>query len=250
MSYPDSIKPSLNEAKARVARASEHIARLEAEIPAALRVNTGGAVVVSAQTTGRFENATDTFVPTIAPPIVAILIGETVYNLKAALDYLVSALFELDNSGKRNSSAKFIIEQSENAWDKYLPISCGGTSTKDPRKLWLQKLTASHRAELKRLQPFPGRHETQWLLTLQGLTNPDRHSRLTWVRSRITHITVAANPSEPAFKVPATSHLPVGVEAQITGEILLKDGARVEETLRAIASQVTYVLNIFEPDFN
>jgi hypothetical protein len=249
-----SRKPSLDDAGARVGRAGEHIARLEIEIEAALSLDAGrraarnASVVVPAGTTGVFKDSTHTdSEPVAAPPIIPILIGEAAYNLKAALDYLVTSLFELDTAGERNGSTKFVIETSEKAWNNYFPPSVGGTSRKREKDLWLHRLKHRHQAALKGLQPFPGR--PQWLLVLQRLTNPDKHSRLTWVRASITGVVVTKNTAGAGFTVPSAAGVPMGVEAQITGEVLFKEGARVVETLKEIERQAADVLKIFDPDF-
>ncbi len=74
MQHPNSPKPSLNDARARVDRASEHIDRLWDNLTVMTREQWEGLRVTSAVT------------PFEAPPIISILIGEIVYNLKAALD--------------------------------------------------------------------------------------------------------------------------------------------------------------------
>src|SRR6266568_1162319 len=158
-------KPSLDDALARVSRANEHIASLEREIAAVLSPDRTIRLAASAGLGGGAQYIS-------APPILAILIGETLYNLRAALDYLVFELVYLD-AGKPKSGTKFLIEDTVEGWDKHLPNF--NMSGHERRKLWLDKLTAAHQAALKALQPC---HGCEWTRRLRGLSNPDKHRRL------------------------------------------------------------------------
>ena len=103
-----SKKPSLDDARARIGRAKEHIATVEREIVAAMPPDRTITTVIA----GGFLSGTRYINP---PPILPILIGETIYNLRAALDYLVYELFYLD-TGETTNITKFVIEDSEQSW--------------------------------------------------------------------------------------------------------------------------------------
>jgi hypothetical protein len=129
------VEPSLDGAHARVDRAKHHIASLECEI---------AAVLPPDRTISRMMLRPDFFSGgarggtqyVSAPPILAILIGETIYNLRAALDYLVFELAHLD-TGKPQGGTKFLIEDSEKVWHGHLP-----TPTTDAKQLKREKRLA------------------------------------------------------------------------------------------------------------
>lgn len=98
------------------------------------------------------------------PPEIGILVGETVYNLRAALDYLVYELAILD-SGHVQEKTQFPIESCESEWE----------SNQDRR---LAGLNPTHKALIKCLQPY---RECDWTGVLRDISNPDKHRTLTLV---------------------------------------------------------------------
>src|SRR5262249_41682639 len=111
---PDGRQPTLNDARARVARAEDHITKLESECASVLSPNT--VVVV-----GAHNSALRGIPPSVpqAPPILSILVGETIYNLRSALDYLAYELVYLDG-GKPKSDTNFPIIDTEKQWRNFL----------------------------------------------------------------------------------------------------------------------------------
>lgn len=168
-----------------------------------------------------------------APPILSILIGETLYNLRSALDYLVHELVYLD-TGKHKGGTKFLIEDTEDAWNKHLS---GPTTTgRDRRKMWLHRMTPAHQAALKALQPCYG---CTWTGRFRALSNPDKHIRLTGVVVTVNH------GSHGAIAGPG----PVMVIFNLTTKIAFEDGSFVVETLKLFQEEVTNVIEAFDPDF-
>src|SRR5436309_1128025 len=84
------LKPSLDDAYLRVDRAQHHMVDLEHRLR-------------------RFSKRTNLVLSPTVPPICSILIGETIYNQRAALDYLIYELALLD-SGRIQDGTQFPIE--------------------------------------------------------------------------------------------------------------------------------------------
>ena len=105
------IKPSLDNAYARADRAQQHLESLKRELdkafanPSPIFSQLGDAMAdgdfIIVDYSGR-----------LLRPIWGILVGETVYNLRAALDYLVYELAILD-SGQIQEYTQFPIEDRE-----------------------------------------------------------------------------------------------------------------------------------------
>jgi hypothetical protein len=130
-------KPTLDECRSRVIRAEEHIKRLEREL----------AAIASPVTRWTRHDSIGQLIQIGAhiPSIVRILIGETLYDLRTALDYLASQLFYLA-TGRFDSRTKFLIEISPTAWNRHLSY----------KNAWLPSLARKHQTMLERFQPFNG----------------------------------------------------------------------------------------------
>lgn len=159
------------------------------------------------------------------PPRVSRLIGETIQNLRKALDYLVYELACFD--------AKTIIEKTQ-----FVIVDSEEEFRKNLRHL--KGLTGEHIAEFNRLQPYRG---CNWTKLLRDLSNPDKHKHLTAVRHPV------------AFRLDASN-----TDAILTGKQIDKDsyasiqitfskGAPVIETLEQLVVDVINTLHAFEPEF-
>jgi hypothetical protein len=228
MSNAYSPKPSLDDARARIDRAKQHIASLKHEITAVLPPD---RTIVSAVAGPAFVSGSVQYIT--SPPILAILIGETVYNLRSALDYLVYELVYLD-TGRPKHGTKFLIEDTTQKWNSHVPTA--QTPPEKRRKMWLHGLTAAHQAALKRLQPCFG---CKWTKTLRDISNPDKHRHLTLVE--------AAVHSSGHGAIGAVG--PVMVTTQLTTKVAFDDGTLVTETLNELQEEVTRVIEAFDPDF-
>jgi hypothetical protein len=93
-------KPSLENAFARVDWAKRRLGGLKAEIDAAVKVG----ITIPASATGVFEMPINP-----VPKAIPTLIGEVVYNLRTALEYLAFQLAYLD-TGQVQKGTKFPIE--------------------------------------------------------------------------------------------------------------------------------------------
>ena len=162
------------------------------------------------------------------PPIYSILIGECVYNLRAALDYLVYELSLLDYNGKVvGRIPQFIIEDEPTTWRT--------------NKWRLKFMSAKHQGMLKRLQPFKG---CDWQVILRELSNPDKHRTLAVVTSqKVTFV-----PPWPET-IPPPMYTATNMEGKLIFHVAFDDGSRVIETLQELVSEVANVLNMFNPEF-
>ena len=220
------VKPTLDEARARVARAEEHIASLEREI---ITIAPPKRTITAMVAGPAFLSGATQLIK--APPIIPILIGETIYNLRTALDYLVYQLFNLD-TGQLSNRTKFPIEDTEKSWDQYFPSP--STNSKQLKKMWLHRLTTSHKTAIKRLQPCFG---NQWTATLRDLSNPDKHRHL---------IAAPVTTNQPSYGAIAG---PVMVTFEITSKVAFEDTTLVMETLDLLQQEVADVIEAFDPDF-
>src|SRR5689334_11619575 len=99
--------------------------------------------------------------PWIVDPLrnrASVVVGEIVYNLRAALDYLVYVPAEQD-SGARQSGTQFPIEDSQQGFTAHRPTRLKGVSDE-------------HAAVIRQFQPYRG---CEWTRTLRDLSNPDKH---------------------------------------------------------------------------
>ena len=101
---------------------------------------------------------------------IKILIGEIIYNLRAALDYLIYELARLD-SGQVIDGTQFPIENSINGF-------------KRRRKSFLKGISDEHVTIVEGLQPYNG---CDWTKLIAALSNPDKHRKLTIANSSVIY---------------------------------------------------------------
>jgi len=162
----------------RVRRAGKHLANLKRRADAFCQVKSDAVVIERKPETfllpdGRevkgVLGSASSFLTKPIPPIISILVGEIVYNLRAALDYLIYELARFD-AGKVIKRTQFPIDNSEDCF-------------RGRRKTFLKGLSDVHITATKRLQPCDG---CDWTRTLKELSNPDKHMHLTVVSSPVT----------------------------------------------------------------
>ena len=149
---------TFTDALLRVDRAAEHIADLKPRIEEFAKRQAGKVVPEIHETRAGLrmhEEVED------VPRTFSVVIGEVLYNLRAALDYLVYALAWLD-SGKRNEQTQFVIADDPDDFDGQVAGRLKG-------------LSAEHVEAIKEWQPF-NRHV--WLANLRGTSNQDKHRAL------------------------------------------------------------------------
>lgn len=228
MPDPYSGYPSLDDARARVDRASEHIARLQTEISTILQNHTQWQIRTVEKAGGQFVESGDLYFPAI----INILIGEIIYNLRAALDYLVYELGILD-SGKAQERCQFPIESTPKGWTKH-------------EASWLMGLSDVHKAAIESLQPYNG---CKWTELLREISNIDKHRRL-HIASGWYHANVGRGiAGEPHTVRPDAIIGAMEVEGQVAAFVQFEDGTPVIEALEVIQLHVANVLIRFDRDF-
>ncbi len=230
MDLLNQLKPSLDGARARLLRAQGHLREFQTETQNFLSSTT--YTIWSGDLTGTFQGSSD-----VPPPhLLSILVGETIYNLRAALDYLIYELALLD-SGRIRNNTQFPIEdppkdeRDRAAWEK--SWDDGRTH---PR---LNGVSDKHKATIRKFQPF---ERCEWTRTLRHLSNPDKHRRL-----------IAVNFWSPPTTVIAPSKLPIQISAQdaITHgkpSITFDNGPDVITTLQNLQQEATKVIDLFRAE--
>jgi hypothetical protein len=216
-------KPSLETALARADRAKEHLAQLDREIEKALKAG----VTLGPSVSGLFKV---TVYP--LPKVIPILIGETMYNLRMALDCLAFQLAYLD-TGHVQKNTKFPIVDHAEAWRNQ--ITGAGTRKLGRWKLWLPRLTPGHLAALERLQPFAG---CVWTRMLRRYSDADRHYELVVVDTRM----LARATGDPFPDLDDIDH-----HAQPV--VIFDHGPPVLRTLEELHREVSSLLRSFSRDF-
>lgn len=97
----------------------------------------------------------------IVDSLFGILLGETCYNLRAAMDYLVFELARKD-SGTIQKMTQFPICDSKERF-------------RDVEGRFLTGVNTAHRTAIEALQPYSG---CDWTPILRDISNPDKHCRL------------------------------------------------------------------------
>ena len=176
-------------------------------------------------------------------PNISIIVGEIIYNLRAALDYLIYELAIL-NSGQEQDGTQF-------------PIDSDRSRFRGRRTTYLKGVSDAHVAEIKKLQPCYG---CKWTKTLASLSNPDKHRKLTdskgtaEIRVRLEYGRLEQFLGRPGKIFQAQGRLggkihDVYVEGEATIEITFMDWTPVVKTLELLKSQVADTLDAFKPEF-
>ena len=155
------------------------------------------------------------------PPRVAILIGEALYNFRAALDYLVCALSQMDTphlSGGRDRRNQFPIEHSQHGF-------------RSRRRTFLGGVSDANVLEIERFQPFRG---CSWTATLAALSNRDKHNDLVIVWQGL-EFSFEERESPAPMKMVVTPQLTLGRDLPLPGVI------------ENIAAEVLSALELFRP---
>lgn len=161
------------------------------------------------------------------PHIIKILIGEIVYNLRAALDYLVYELARLD-SGKIIDNTQFLIEESPEGFSKNSGYRLKGINDK-------------HVKIIEGLQPYNG---CNWTRILRELSNPDKHRELT-----------ISNPCICLFAQDSTKANLVNESADINDSVSVHLNFRCGksivdvDTLKQLKCEVAQALHLFDSEF-
>ena len=234
---------SLDGAYQRVKRARKHLANLKKRVNALRQVIYDSIVIErkpalfqlpdGRKVKGLLGSARATLVK--SPYIITILVGETIYNLRAALDYLIYELAKFD-SKQIVEGTQFPIEDSVQGFNS----RTGDLSVKR-KGVYLRGISDKHIAIIKGLQPCYG---CQWTKVLRGISNPDKHRELTIIRRGVGLNIVPGGRAEVII-----AGKPVEVKDTISIDIAFSDGTPIIETLEQLHSEITKVLDLFKPEF-
>jgi hypothetical protein len=225
------MKPSLDGAYLRIDRANHHLEEIKIfqdNLPRPVVDREMGNIPLSYPHVAT-DNVTVSLAEQEVSAIVSILVGETVYNLRSALDYLVFELAFLD-SGSIQNGTQFPIESSPQGWKRRLSPNRFGNPGK------VQFLSVAHQAAIERLQPYNG---VTWTKTLADISNPDKHRRLVGINPSLQNDAIMLNPKTGEMNV----------NPNLATLIAFDKGGLVVETLEILQSQVSHVLDSFKPEF-
>jgi hypothetical protein len=177
------------------------------------------------------------------PHDIPLRIGETAYNLRCALDYLVFALAWHDTG-----------REPTEQWAKRLqfPIEHDLERFKRRRTTMLEGVSDEHAALIESYQPGAG---CDWTAVLAGLNDADKHRHLivlagsfdsesgTWTHTARPH--PDAVPNERGLY--SIDEMEMHVEATI--DVAFPDGRLVTETLQELQTQVRKLLIRFAAEF-
>lgn len=229
---------SLEGADRRVARAHEHVAELKAQVDA---MNSGSNYKVTATPDPdqphifRFEG---TGMPTPSPKWT-VLVGETIYNLRAALDYLVYELAWLD-SGQRQRDTQFPVDQRLKTFANRQQRA----SVRDQRPSFLKGLSPSHIDRIRKLQPFAG---CTWTRELRDLSNPDKHRE---VHSSAVQVKTQFDKQTHTDPETGWERVEITVGDPHEFAVQLEDGRLIVPTLERLVLQVSHTIASFRGDFS
>lgn len=221
-------------ARLRVSRAGEHLQELDSSITTLIENYEDPTVAINDE--GQLS-ITGPSKPISPDPMWPVLLGETTYNLRAALDYLVYELAFLD-SGIVHDGTQFPIEERyEVFWQRR-------------RHSWLEGVSDEHVTAIERLQPYKG---CDWTRQLRELSNPDKHRKLTVIEAEADHglrVFKATSPPEPEA---GWRHIftegDVHVHYQRPTQVAIEEGPPIVELLERLQTQVSETLDAFEPEF-
>ncbi len=227
----------LDGAYKRVKRAEVHLTDLEKEINV-LSQEMKESIATDSQPSpfavpkGYSRETIETFMIKIpkVPDIVGILVGEIIYNLRSALDYLIYELALLD-SGTVQQRTQFSIEDTKDVfWGRHL--------------FNLKGLNAKHIAVIELLQPY---NECNWTKLIRDLSDPDKHRKLTII-TNIARFNI--NVIDPSTKSDSINR-PINKDNRASVHMKFRAGTSIVDidTLKKLKIYVTETLDSFYPDF-
>lgn len=160
---------------------------------------------------------------------LSICAGECIYNLRAALDYLIYNLAWLD-SGRQVDQTQFPIVDKSASW-------------KQQRGNRLKGVNDDHAKTVSEYQPFSG---CDWTRRLREYSNADKHRTL-------VHVTPEWNSEFNFEKDQAAPHPRDPSKLVLPSEVVIRltffDGARFPETLKEMVLETAALLERFQGDF-
>lgn len=224
-------EPSLADSRAKLCRARDHLAALEAETKKHWKRRPYDLSIEGDVDTGEYVVSLR---PREPPKEYGLIIGDVIANLRGALDYLVYALAWLD-SGFPQEQTQFPIADTLEQFE----------STKARR---LKGLSPAHVAAIEALQPYNG---GDWLARLRDLSNTDKHMHLSLVQPDAVGDIDSRDSADKETGSGAgfTGILYVHVDFDIALYETFPEGGPVIGTLHVLESQVRDLIEEFQPAF-
>jgi len=234
---------SLKEARLRHHRADEHLSDIHA------LVETIRAENKIAIRQGDADPPEEVEIPAGIGDRLSIRVGEHIYNLRAALDYLV---YEL--SGHKGES-QFPIEDD---CDGFTSRRTGHKASGENVRRYLHGVSPAHCDLIEAVQPYRLKagnadERTNWTGLLRSLSNKDKHRRLV----ALNGITGQPVTREVAAAIVHTNQRPgtysrvypapyVEIHVDFPVEVALKEGFPAYETLQELQAQAGAFLCLIE----
>jgi hypothetical protein len=170
---------------------------------------------------------------------ISVNVGETLYNLRAALDYTIHELSRDPDTGEAAEGTQFPIEESKKKFKmRVTGLDADGKPVESGHFLKGVPDTAVQR--IRRLQPFYG---CKWTRTLRNLSNPDKHQHLSPMRSSAA---IQLTRQEVVSVDPKTNKGSVNVYFDAEVEVFFADGRPVLETLQMLCREVEATVALFK----
>ena len=185
------------------------------------------------------------------PPTLSVRVGELLYNLRAALDYVVFELARLD-SGAVQDGTQFPIEDRQK-------VFYGRR-----RSTYLKGVSDEHVALIESYQPYKG---CNWTGLLRSLSNPDKHRALHLLVSQVDdEIEIYSGHSFQADEMNRISHFGAKTETgmaevyvgrsrnmkvnlELTASVTFDEGPPIVETLEEMQIEVEALVERFRAEF-
>jgi len=225
----------LDGAYERVRRAGIHLTNLNSRVNALSKIISNKVVINDKPAIFTLPNGREVSVPLFLkipddeiPPIFSVLLGEIIYNLRSALDYLVYELARLD-SGSVIDHTQFLIEDCKKTF-------------KRKRNYRLKGIGQKHRAMLEMLQPYNG---CDWTKLIRDLSDPDKHRQLTIANPNIFAAFSQGSAEEVLVNGAVNMNSDVASHITFRCKSILVD----VNTLKKLKFQVSETLQLFYSDF-
>ncbi len=167
---------------------------------------------------------------------MSITIGETIYNLRAALDYVIYDLACMA-AGKHVAGTQFPMEATP---EGFLSRVSGKNAKGKPVGQFLKRVSPGAIALIAKLQPYAG---CTWTKDLNELSNPDKHRSLSPLRSKAD---ITVKDWEIVAIDPETDKGTVAIQYDAEVEVFFGDGRPVRETLQALCGEVEATVALFK----
>jgi len=167
---------------------------------------------------------------------MSVTIGETIYNLRAALDYVIYDLAAF-GAGEPVYGTQFPIEEKQT---RFLSRVTGKNAEGEDVGHFLKDVPPGAITLVAKLQPYAG---CIWTRDLRDLSNPDKHRHLAPLRSNLV---ATVKESKVVAVDPETGLGSVEIRYDAEVEVFFGDGRPVLETLQALCGEVDATVALFK----